>query len=577
MDNGSGGFMADLTFNNGGNCAFLGSQQFTSRNLTFNNCQTAVYMNWNWGWTLQGLNINGGQVGLNMSNVPTNQTVGSVVLADSVMTNVETGVVFAYQNGSSNYYPTGGTLVLDNVDMSGAKTAVANIDGTEILAGGQKVASWASGNGYSPARGHGTSSTTALQGTRQENNIMSPKKAPGLLDSNGNLVTASRPQYETLPASSFISAKSNGCNGDGVTDDSAAIANVLQMSAKSGQVAYFEHGAYLVKSTVQVPAGAKMTGEIWPLILADGASFNKTIDPTPVFQVGSDGEQGSFQISDFVFETLGPASGAIMIQWNLAGSPGESGMWDVHVRIGGSAGTDLEGPEEYGNCLKNPTSTEPSISCEGVFLMFHASKSASNLYLENTWFWVADHDLDVGNSEQISLYSARGVLINAQGPVWLWGTAAEHSIMYQYQIDGAQAVFGGFMQTETPYFQPNPPAVNPFTFNTAYDDPEFTVCANAEAAVPCKDAWGLRIVNSKNILVYGTGMYSFFNNYNQDCVGTRNCQQNMIHIQGSQVDMYTVNTANSVSMILDDGVGTVAGSDNENWFCDTLAFYFTSQ
>jgi glucan 1,3-beta-glucosidase len=44
MDNGSGGFMADLTFNGGKYGAFFGNQQFTTRNLTFNNCQTAIYM-----------------------------------------------------------------------------------------------------------------------------------------------------------------------------------------------------------------------------------------------------------------------------------------------------------------------------------------------------------------------------------------------------------------------------------------------------------------------------------------------------------------------------------------------------
>jgi hypothetical protein len=48
MDNGSGGFMTDLTFNGGKYGAFFGNQQFTTRNMTFNNCQTAIFMNWNW-------------------------------------------------------------------------------------------------------------------------------------------------------------------------------------------------------------------------------------------------------------------------------------------------------------------------------------------------------------------------------------------------------------------------------------------------------------------------------------------------------------------------------------------------
>lgn len=48
MDNGSGGFMTDLVFNGGKYGAFFGNQQFTTRNLTFNGCQTAIFMNWNW-------------------------------------------------------------------------------------------------------------------------------------------------------------------------------------------------------------------------------------------------------------------------------------------------------------------------------------------------------------------------------------------------------------------------------------------------------------------------------------------------------------------------------------------------
>ena len=80
--------MGDLIFNGGKYGAFFGNQQFTSRNMTFNNCQTAIFMNWNWGWTLTGITVNGpggNSTGLDMANSPTNQTVGSVVLADSTV------------------------------------------------------------------------------------------------------------------------------------------------------------------------------------------------------------------------------------------------------------------------------------------------------------------------------------------------------------------------------------------------------------------------------------------------------------------------------------------------------------
>jgi glucan 1,3-beta-glucosidase len=80
MDNGSGGFMTDLIFNGGKYGMFLGNQQFTTRNMTFNDCSTAIFMNWNWLWTFKSVTVNNCKVGLDMANSPTNQTVGSVIL-----------------------------------------------------------------------------------------------------------------------------------------------------------------------------------------------------------------------------------------------------------------------------------------------------------------------------------------------------------------------------------------------------------------------------------------------------------------------------------------------------------------
>jgi len=159
MDNGSGGFMTDLVFNGGNYGAFFGNQQFTTRNLTFNGCSTAIYMNWNWAWTLKSLNINNCQVGVNMSgNDPTNGlTVGSVLVLDSKFSNTPTGIVTAF--GANSSPTTGDTLVIDNVDFTGSKVAVAAPDGSTVLAGGQIVQSWAQGNAYTPS----TASTRTLR------------------------------------------------------------------------------------------------------------------------------------------------------------------------------------------------------------------------------------------------------------------------------------------------------------------------------------------------------------------------------------------------------------------------------
>ena len=54
------------------------------------------------------------------------------------------------------------------------------------------------------------------------------------------------------------------------------------------------------------------------------------------------------------------------------------------------------------------------------------------------------------------------------------------------------------------YYQPNPGANVPFPVVSALNDPVMSATS---------DAWGLRILKSSNIFVYGAGLYSFFNNY----------------------------------------------------------------
>lgn len=66
----------------------------------------------------------------------------------------------------------------------------------------------------------------------------------------------------------------------------------------------------------------------------------------------------------------------------------------------------------------------------------------------------------------------------------------------------------------------------------------------------------------------------FFNNYNQACVAEHNCQENMISIKNSTVDMYTVTTKAAVNMIVDDSLeGPVLAAPNRNVFGDTIAYY----
>lgn len=450
MDNGSGGFMADLVFNGGNYGAFLGSQQFTSRNLTFNNCNTAIFMNWNWLWTLKSITVNNCGVGVDMANNPPNQTVGSVLIQDSKFTGTPKGIVTAFSTGN-NVPAGGGELVIDNCDFTGATTAVAHADGSSILAGGSKVASWAQGHTYTAGAdgSAGSSTCSANAPSVSDSHIQGPVTAPpkpaSLLDGSGNVFERSKPQYETLPSSSFISVKSKGAKGDGTTDDTAAIQAVFD-SATPNQVVYFDHGAYIISNTVKVPKNIKLTGEIWPIIMASGQAFSDASKPAPVFQVGQAGDTGAVEMSDLVFQTKGPQPGAVMIEWNVAGPAGSCGMWDVHMRIGGSAGTNLQSDK----CSKNPSVIGPANpACEGAFLMLHITSKGSVL-LENNWFWAADHELDLADHNQINIFNGRGVLVESQGPVWMYGTASEHSQLYNYQLANAKNIYMGAIQTETP-------------------------------------------------------------------------------------------------------------------------------
>ncbi|KAG8624527.1 hypothetical protein KVT40_007594 [Elsinoe batatas] len=556
MDNGSGGFMSDLTFNGGQYGAFYGSQQFTTRNLVFNNVQTAIFMNWNWGWTMAGVTINNCGIGLDMSNGPANQTVGSVIMMDSKISNTPIGIKTAFTLNPVSVPNGGGSLVIDNVDMSAnVPNAVVNANNGQILAGNRVIQSWAQGRYYNSASGR------LIQGGNA-----APTKSAQLLDSSGKFFTRSKPQYQNVAVGNFISIRSFGAVGNGVADDTAAFQRAMA-AITGGQILYIDHGAYVITSTIVVPPNIKIVGEHWPLIFATGSFFGDQRNPRPFWQVGTPGQSGSVEMQDLMFETKGPAPGASMMQWNLKSTPGASGLWDVHFRIGGTAGTNLQSTQ----CTKNPTVAHGANSaCIGSNLLFHVTPSASGVYLENTWLWVSDHELDIRPYNQIDIYNGRGLLVESTGPSWFWGTSSEHNTLYNYQISKASNVFMGFIQTETPYYQGNPVATTPFAPNATWSDPNFSICPSGQAK--CVKSFGLRIQNSNNVYVYGAGMYSFFENYSQDCVYPNNCQQHMTQIEGtnSNLYMYALSTKAAINMVTLPN-GNVLDADNRSNFCATVA------
>ncbi|KAK4150377.1 glucan 1,3-beta-glucosidase [Chaetomidium leptoderma] len=564
IEEGSGGFMTDLTFNGGAAGASMGNQQYTMRNLKFNNCKTAIIQLWDWGWTYAGLSINNCQVGIDISaGGSSNLNVGSVTLIDSSFTNVPVAILTAW---TTNSVPaTAGSLVMENIALNNAPVAVKGPGGTMLAGttGSMTIAAWGNGHRYTPS------------GPAQFAGAFDATNRPGALLSNGRYYTRSKPQYENFPASSFISVRSAGARGDAATDDTAALQNAINRAVAESKILFIDYGLYRVTSTIRIPPGAKIVGESFPVILSAGGFFNDINNPKPVVQVGSSsGQQGQVELSDFIVSTQGVQAGAICIEWNLASSGTPSGMWDVHVRIGGFTGTQ----QQIGQCVKQPGNAAVNPNCMVAFMAMHVTRGASGLYMENVWLWTADHDIDEHLNTQITIYSGRGLYIESEnGPFWLWGTGSEHFVLYQYQLANTRNIFMGQIQTETPYFQPTPNALVPFPPVASLNDPDFRAsCAGVEGN--CAAAWGVRVINSRDVSIYGAGLYSFFDNYSTACstfTAGQTCQQRITSIEGSSsnINIYNLNTIGTREMINRDGARVAWFADNVNTFASNVAVY----
>lgn len=299
-------------------------------------------------WLLKDVKVNNCGVALDLSGgAPDNLAVGSVVLLDSVINNTPKGIItgksLTSQPSSAN------TLIIDNLKVTNVPLIVTNPSGDFILpgqTGSTTIKLWGQGPSYSGANPNGGDfNTVSAQGASLDKPI-------SLLDQNGNFLERSRPQYEDVPASRFISVKDNGAVGDGVTDDTAAIQALFtqyanQVIPEQKVVIFFDHGIYRVTSTLHVHPNTFVTGECWSTIMSSGSAFADSNNPQVVVQVGVPGDKGLVEISDMIIQTQGPAGGAILMEWNMHDSRDQpqgivGGMWDVHFRVGGKYSAHLQ-------------------------------------------------------------------------------------------------------------------------------------------------------------------------------------------------------------------------------------------
>ncbi|GJJ12295.1 hypothetical protein Clacol_006536 [Clathrus columnatus] len=458
--------------------------------------------------------IEGGKIGMDIGNqqqvdLPPTESPGNLVY-------LELGVDFPK---TENYELCGGTRTIDH---------------------------WIQGKHF---EGH------SKRGESIQDQLEPPYKPLTLLDSSGNIFGRTRPVYADYALEQIVSVKDLGAKGDGITDDTAALQRALDSYAGC-KIIYFDAGTYIITDTLVIPSGSRVVGEIWTEIMGSGPVFNNIEKPKPVIRVGDPCSQGVLEISDMLFSTRGPASGAIVVEWNAAdpaGQQGLTGMWDSHIRLGATLGSRLGAPE----CTRQGQSFQ---QCFAAFLALHLTPSSTG-YFEGTWIWLGDHDLD-NNHDQITVFSGRGLLSESKGPVWLIGTA-EHHVLYQFNLVNARDHYMGLIQTETPYYQPIPPPPRPYHVRADWNDPKYYD----------KAAWALRIVHSQNILLYGAGFYSFFQDYDTVCIEstTADCQQQIVTIDSvSSVTILNLATVGTTYQLTVDGIETVLASQNKNGFSSML-------
>ncbi|KAF7967644.1 hypothetical protein HWV62_33633 [Athelia sp. TMB] len=453
---GSGTFIGDLTFKFGNVGMTVSNQQFHFRNLDFEGCTTAI------------------------------STENSISLIDSTATGV--GTVIVAPNQYTSYIVP---VVIDNLVTTNVVNIIEDTSGNVVLAGktsgSMTVPSYVRGVVY-----HDQSSQVYTAG--QKFNAIDKQSS---MLSGGKWYTKQKPVYPTLTSSNVVNVKSQGAKGDGKSDDTAVLQSVLTKNAGTGNIVYFPYGVYVVTSTLYVPPNSIIQGEAWSSIRAASSHWASESNPQPVLQVGRPGDRGTFAMMDMVVEPGNVYPGAKLVEINMAGGPGDVGIWDCILRTGGTAAA--------GN--QASLCTTAGAECKSAWGALHITASGS-AYVENIWGWLADHGIDnTAGANAVSIQMGRGALIESTSPTFLIGVAMEHCSLYSIHTYKAQNLFLGMIQDETPYWQRGNPAPSGWTPNSGLHDPDFSNCASGD--VNCRQAFGLNFDGGSNIYSYGSAVWTF--------------------------------------------------------------------
>ena len=531
----------DLTFNGGYEGMHLNGQQWVLKGLTFTSCTTAVNIVSCTDCVFLGTTVSTVGTGFSAYGVS-----GSLIIMNSTVKN--SGPLVLGTSGYKGYQ----SIILENVMSDDENKVTVKLDDNASAVIGSVSDTWVLGQTYksnNPTPGRGGDLQT--------------QRAKVLLQ-NAKFFTKTQPTFEEYSVDQVLNVKSVSglpVYGDGETDDTANINAILKKYAGC-KVIYFPAGTYIVTNTVRIPPGSRIHGDAYgSVISATGGSFYNPNSPTNAVQIGDEGDVGVAQVVDMMFSVADVLQGCKILEVNMAGSqPGDVGLWNTHIRVGGAAGSKVQD-----NCYGSP------YSCKAAWGMVHLT-SSSSAYIENMWGWTADHNLDTGGSPTISV--ARGMLIEATKGTWLVGTGFEHNTLYQYNFYQAENVFTAMQQTETPYFQgynEDVLAPAPWADNLVASDPTFSNCGNDDTS--CRMAWMEHISKSSNLFLYGGCVWAFYDGHTIPANG--DVQQNAINIdkESSSVYLYGTNVHWVTNMLLSDYTVIATEKTNEGGWGGVIAAY----
>lgn len=227
--------------------------------------------------------------------------------------------------------------------------------------------------------------------------------------------------------------------------------------------------------------------------------------------------------------------------------------------------------EANSRCPSSLTTRPADPICIGAFAHVHVSPNATGTYIENSYFSPSTQVYANPTFRQWSVYSGRGVLVEAQyGPTFLYNILAEGNSMYQYQFRSARDVFAAAIASTGSNQEGNPAAPGPVTVSPAWGDPNFAqLCSNRTDTElrKCRKAYGLRIVNSTTVIGYGMSLVTGEDARGFCLGGPWNCQDVLISVEGLRersgyADLFAVTTVGARWVVREDGRGIIDAWEN---------------